>query len=63
MFRLPSENDQLLGSFEAEDLFGQRKGIQQAPYIKKQTNLDSNLLWLWFFFSMWVFFTERKYDD
>ena len=31
---------------EREDLFGKRKGIQQSPHIKAQTDLDSNLLWL-----------------
>ena len=31
---------------EREDVFGKRKGIQQSPHIKAQTDLDSNLLWL-----------------
>ena len=31
---------------DREDVFGKRKGIQQSPHIKAQTDLDSNLLWL-----------------
>ena len=31
---------------EREDVFGKKKGIQQSPHIKAQTDLDSNLLWL-----------------
>ena len=46
MFRLPSENAFLLEGFDKEDIFGRRKGIQQSPHIKAQTDLDSNLLWL-----------------
>ena len=33
-FRMPSENDFLLSSFDSQDLFGKRKGINQSPHIK-----------------------------
>ena len=46
MFRLPSERKFLLGSLEAEDIFGKRKGIQHSPHIKAQTQLDTRLLWV-----------------
>ena len=45
MFRLPSEDGFLLGSFDRDDLFGKRKGIDHSPHIKAQTDLDSNLIW------------------
>ncbi len=43
-FRLPSENHFLLGSFDNEDLFGKRKGIEHSPHIRSQLNLDSKLV-------------------
>ena len=33
-FRLPSENSFLLGTFDKEDLFGKRNGVQQSPHIQ-----------------------------
>ena len=33
MFRLPSENFFLLGSYDTQDIFGKRRGIEHAPYI------------------------------
>ena len=33
-FRLPSENHFLLGSFDHEDIFGKRKGIDHSPHIR-----------------------------
>ena len=46
MFRLPSEKNFLLSSYDYEDLFGQRKGITHSPHIRSQMNLDSNLVWV-----------------
>ena len=46
MFRLPSEQAFLLGSFDTADIFGKRKGITHSPHIKAQTDLDTNLLYL-----------------
>ena len=46
MFRLPSEKNFLLSSYDYEDLFGQRKGINHSPHIRAQMNLDSNLVWV-----------------
>ena len=46
MFRLPSEDNFLLGSMDRAELFGTRKGITHSPHIKAQTDLDGNLLWL-----------------
>ena len=34
MFRLPSEKQFLLGSYDYEDLFGQRKGTNHSPHIR-----------------------------
>jgi len=45
MFRLPSEKAFLLGSFDHEDLFGHRKGMNHSPHIRAQMNMDSNLVW------------------
>ena len=45
MFRLPSEDGFLLGTFDRDELFGKRKGIQHSPHIQAQTDLDSNILW------------------
>lgn len=33
-FRLPSEQAFLLGPFDTEDIFGQRKGINHSPHIR-----------------------------
>ena len=45
MFRLPSEDGFLLGSFDRDELFGKRKGINHSPHIQAQTDMDSNLVW------------------
>ena len=45
MFRLPSEKAFLLGSFDQEDIFGQRKGINHSPHLRAQMNMDSNIVW------------------
>jgi hypothetical protein len=62
-FRLPSEQHFLLGSFDHNDLFGKRKGIEHSPHIRAQLNLDSNLVWLWFILTMLALGTEMKYHD
>lgn len=46
MFMLPSEKAFLLGSFDHEDVFGQRKGTLHSPHIRAQMNMDTNLVWL-----------------
>ena len=46
MFRLPSEDGFLLGSMDRDEIFGKRKGTTHSPHIKAQTDMDSNLLWL-----------------
>ena len=43
-FRLPSENAFLLGSFDKNDLFGTRHGIQHSPHLRAQMNIDSQIL-------------------
>ena len=45
MFRLPSEEQFLLGAFDKDELFGKRKGITHSPHIQAQTDLDTNLVW------------------
>ena len=44
-FRMPSEKTFLLSSFDSQDLFGKRKGVNQSAHIKAQTDLDNNMLW------------------
>ena len=63
MFRLPSEQHFLLGSFDTEDIFGKRKGIEHSPHIRAQLNLDSNLVWLYFLLTMLAFITDFKHHD
>ena len=63
MFRLPSENYFLLSSFDSQDLFGKRKGIEHAPFIRTQVDLDSNLLWAFFFATIIAAGLEMKYHD
>lgn len=62
-FRLPSEQHFLLGSFDTEDMFGKRKGIEHSPQIRTQLNLDSNLVWLYFLFTMFAFFSDLKSEE
>ena len=45
MFRLPSENEILLGGFEdRDDIFGKRKGMTHSPAINEQISLDNKIL-------------------
>ncbi len=46
MFRLPSEDGFLLGAMDRDEIFGKRKGVTHSPHIQAQTDMDSNLLWL-----------------
>jgi len=62
-FRLPSENHFLLSSFDNEDIFGKRKGIEHSPHIRAQLNLDSNLVFLYFLFTFIALGLEMKYHD
>ena len=62
-FRLPSENHFLLSSFDQEDLFGKRKGINHSPHIRAQLNLDSNLVFLYFLLTFVALGLEMKYHD
>ena len=45
-FRLPSEDAQLMGPFQKDDVFGKRQGVDYSPHIKAQVELDTRLLWL-----------------
>ena len=62
-FRLPSEQAFLLGSYNYNDIFGERKGIEHSPHIQAQINLDNNLLWLWLLLTMLAFGAEMKNHD
>ena len=44
MFRLPSEKSFLLGGFDYAEMFGQKKGMNHAPHIRAQMDLDTNLV-------------------
>jgi hypothetical protein len=59
-FRMPSEKDFLLGGFESQDLFGAKKGIQQSPHIKAQSDLDNNMLWMFGGLTILALFGEFK---
>ena len=43
-FRMPSERDFFLSSFDKNDLFGKRHGLQHSPHIQSQMTLDTRLL-------------------
>ena len=60
MFRLPSEKAFLLSSFDSQDLFGARKGIQHSPHIRAQMNLDTNLVWGFMIISTVAMIIETK---
>lgn len=62
-FRLPSENAFLLSSFDTEDIFGKRKGIEHSPHIRAQLNLDSNLVFLYFILTILALGFEMKNLD
>lgn len=62
-FRLPSENAFLLSSFDNEDIFGKRKGIEHSPHIRAQLNLDSNLVFLYFILTILALGFEMKNLD
>lgn len=62
-FRLPSEQHFLLGSFDHEDIFGKRKGINHSPHIRSQLDLDSNMVWLYLILTMLAFGAEFKNHD
>ena len=44
MFRLPSEKAFLLGGMDYKDLFGKRQGMNHAPHIRSQMDLDTNIV-------------------
>ena len=60
MFRLPSEKQFLLGSYDHADIFGARKGIQHSPHIRAQMNLDTNLVWTFLLISAGLLIIENK---
>ena len=62
-FRLPSENHFLLGSYDNEDIFGKRKGIEHSPHIRAQLNLDSNLVYFYLLLTFVALGLEMNYHD
>ena len=60
MFRLPSEKAFLFGGFDYNDLFGRRKGINHAPHIRSQLDLDTNLVFGFIGFCVVLYFMEPK---
>ena len=60
MFRLPSEKAFLLGGFDHEDIFGERKGINHSPHLRAQMNMDSNLVWSFLILSGVLLVFENK---
>ena len=60
MFRLPSEKAFLLGSYDYNDLFGARQGINHSPHIRAQMNLDNNLAWGYLLFLLGALVIENK---
>jgi hypothetical protein len=53
----------LLGSFDQDDLFGKRKGIEHSPHIRAQLDLDSNMIWGVFILTFIALGLEMKYHD
>ena len=49
MFRLPSEKAFLFQGNDYNDVFGERKGMNHAPHIRNQINLDTNLVFAFVF--------------
>lgn len=35
----------MLGSYDQDDLFGKRKGIEHSPHIRAQLDLDTRMVW------------------
>ena len=60
MFKLPSEKAFLVGSFNYNDLFGDRNGINHSPHIRAQMDLDTNLVWGVFLVSIALLVVENK---
>lgn len=52
-----------MGPFEAEDLFGKRKGIEHSPHIKAQVELDTKLLWVIGGITLLVAFGDTKQQE
>ena len=53
----------MLSSFDNEDIFGKRKGIDHSPHIRSQLNLDSNLVFIYFLLTLLALGCELKYQD
>ncbi len=59
-FRLPSEQHFLMQPFDYDTIFGRREGINHSPAVRSQLNLDSNLVWLYFLFTILALGTEFR---
>ena len=59
MFKLPSEKAFLLGGFDYNDLFGERKGINHSPHIRQQMDMDTNLVYLFGFMTIGLLLWEN----
>ena len=60
MFRMPSEKQFLLSSFNYNDLFGARQNTNHSPHIRAQMNLDTNLVICMIGFTLTALFLEAK---
>ena len=59
-FRLPSEQHFLFNTFDHQDIFGERKGINHSPHIQAQINLDNNLIWGIMIITVLMYIFEQK---
>jgi hypothetical protein len=60
MFRLPSEKHFLLGSFDNQSIFGERKGTNHSPHLRAQMELDSNIIYAMAFLGVSLLLLEYK---
>ena len=62
-FWMPSEKRFLESTFDTQDVFGVRKNTTHSPYIQSQLDLDSNLMWIFFFINIFLMFKVFGSND
>ena len=49
--------------FDTQDVFGKRKNNRHSPFVKRQLDLDTNLVLLWLFASIAIWFSQLGKSD
>lgn len=62
-FLLPSEKEFTYAVFDTQDVFGKRKNHRHSPFVKRQLDLDSNLVLFWLFASLVIWFSQLGKSD